>query len=297
MSKLRLSVLDVSPFPVCLDLAPRVEELGYERYWIAEHHGEGAASNPTLLVPLVAGTTTTIRVGTAGVLLRFQSALAVAEAFRLLSHAFPGRIDLGVGRSAAATSAQTTALLDGRPGAYSTAAHGEKVADLQQIVCGRVPTGHPLSGETIDPPLTAAGVPAFWVLSTSLEGAALAARLGARYSFHDAFNPGLGPRAVERYVAEFQPSPELAAPSWNVCVAGYCAKDAAGVRRGPDPVTERAAGRCVIAGTEDDWRDALGSIVRAYRTEEIVVQTLWHDHDVDHQVDSFERIARVAATL
>src|SRR5215472_8915702 len=114
MPRPSLGVLDVGAFPLSLRLAPRVEALGYRRYWIAEHHGERSTSNPTLVIPMVAAATKTIRVGAAGVLLRFQSALAVAQNFRILEHAFAGRIDLGLARAPVPETVLSWRLLDGR---------------------------------------------------------------------------------------------------------------------------------------------------------------------------------------
>jgi alkanesulfonate monooxygenase SsuD/methylene tetrahydromethanopterin reductase-like flavin-dependent oxidoreductase (luciferase family) len=232
-------------------------------------------------------------------MLRFQSALAVAESFRLLQEIFPDRIDLGIARSQAATDPQTAALYDGRSGKYSSEDHAEKVAEVQRIVTGRFPAGHPLADEWIDPPLTSAGPPPIWVMSTSLNGAQLAARLGVHCSFHDYHRPDVGPEAMRRYVEEFRPSEELAQPSWNVCVAGLC------VER-EDEVLESSIrtlypsygeGRHLIFGTIDHWRRELAAVARAYRTEEIIVQSLWGTYNLEEQVASYERIAHAAKTL
>ncbi len=296
---LRLGVLAVGNAQLSLDLAPRVEALGFGRFWVSEHHSEGAISAPTILVPLIAGTTDTIRVGTAGIMLRFQSALAVAESFRLLQEMFPGRIDLGIARSQAATLPQTMALYDGRSGNYSEEDHAEKVAEVQRIVAGRLLPGHPLADEWIDPPLTPAGPPPIWVMSTSVNGARLAAKLGVHCSFHDYHRPADGPEAMRRYAEEFEPSPELARPSWNVCVAGLCvAKE--------EEVLETSIrllypsygeGRHLIFGTVDHWRRELAAVMRAYRTDEVIVQSMWGTYNLEEQVASFERIAHAARTL
>jgi luciferase family oxidoreductase group 1 len=295
---IRLSVLDVGVFQLSVQLAPRAEALGYDRYWISEHHGERAITNPTLLVPVIAGLTETIRVGTAGILLRFQSALAVAENFRMLTRLFPGRIDLGLAHAPAGSPAQTVALSDGRIGDYSPEDHDTKVTDVQGILCGRLPSQHPLRGERIDPPLTTAGPPALWVHSTSPNGASLAAKLGSHYSFHDHYNAEYGPRSVRRYVDEFRPSPELAAPHWSVCVAGYCGEDEADVQAAK---TERfdglPTGRHTILGTIDHWREQLAALSDAYETRDIVVQTLGGKYDLEHQVGSLARIAEAARSL
>ena len=118
-NSIRLSVLDVGVFQLSVQLAPRAEALGYDRYWISEHHGERAITNPTLLVPVIAGLTDSIRVGTAGVLLRFQSALAVAENFRDADAPFPGPHRPGARARTGRPPAQTAALMDGRAGDYT----------------------------------------------------------------------------------------------------------------------------------------------------------------------------------
>lgn len=296
--ELSLGVLDVGAFPLSVALAPGVEALGYQRFWLAEHHGERATTNPTLAVPLIAGLTRSMRVGTAGVLLRFQSALSVAESHRMLQHVFAGRIDLGLARGQPPHATLVTRLLDGRPDAYSAADHAAKVADVQALLCGRPPLSPFVPDALVEPPLTDAGPPQMWVLSTSPSGAELAAKLGSHYSFHDHYNPRQGPDAVKQYVAEFRPSPEVAEPSWNVCIAGYCAESAEEAKR-----IERSwfatsdAGRRQFVGTRDEWRLWLREIAESYGTPEVIVQTLFGVYDAEQQLASFARIAEVARTL
>src|SRR3954451_7099350 len=110
MAMLRLSVLDQSPVPEgstgadalrnTLDLARRTDELGYARYWVAEHHGTPglACTAPEVMIGLIGAATSRLRVGSGGVMLPHYSPLKVAETFSLLAGLFPGRVDLGVGR-------------------------------------------------------------------------------------------------------------------------------------------------------------------------------------------------------
>jgi len=296
-SSLRLSVLDVGVAQLSVRLARHVERLGYHRYWISEHHGEGSISSPTVLVSAVAAATETIRVGTAGVLLRFQSALAVAESFRTLSLLFPNRIDAGIAR-ATAYPAFASALADGRPEQYSAADHAAKLLELQRLLCGRLPAEHPLAAHRIDPSLTDAGPPPLWVHSTSSEGARVAAQMGAHYGFLDCFARAAGPAAVQCYRDEFRPSRELQQPSWAVCVGGFCAEDereAAAARA--RFAAMRAAGRILIIGTASHWRDELGTLMRSYQTGDFIIQTVGGDYDVEAQVRSLARIADVARSL
>jgi hypothetical protein len=104
---------------------------------------------------------------------------------------------------------------------------------------------------------------------------------------------------MRRYVAEFQPSPELARPSWNVCVAGLCVEREDEVLESTIKVLYPAygEGRHLIFGTIDHWRRELSALVRAYGTEEVIVQSLWGSYNLDEQVASFERIAHAAKTL
>src|SRR5687768_12786871 len=106
-----LSVLDLAPVPSgttpaealrrTVDLARRAEELGYTRYWFAEHHGMAAigSSSPEILIEHVASATKTIRVGSGGIMLPNHAPLRIAEAFHTLEALHPGRIDLGIGRA------------------------------------------------------------------------------------------------------------------------------------------------------------------------------------------------------
>ncbi len=294
MASLQLGVLDVGTFTLSLELASEVESLGYKRYWISEHHGEGNISCPTLLVPVIAMLTKSIRVGTAGVLLRFQSPLAVAENFRMLQHAFDGRVDLGVARSPAAVG--TEQLLDGRPHEYTTDQHADKVAELQRLLTGRLPEDHPLYGRRIDPPLTRKGPPPIWVMSTSASGARTAATLGTHYCFHDYYAPLVGPSSIAAYRDEFRPSPEVGAPACNVCVFGYCGNDAVETV-GKLASEDRAIGRRVFVGTQTEWVGFLREVTETYQTNEVIVQTLFGDYDLKRQVASFARIADAALAV
>ena len=101
-----------------LSLARTADELGYHRFWLAEHHNMPAvaATNPPVLIALVAGATTRIRVGSGGVMLPNHAPLVVAEQFALLEAAYPGRIDLGIGRAPGSDPVTTFALRHGAGG-------------------------------------------------------------------------------------------------------------------------------------------------------------------------------------
>jgi len=210
-----MSVLDLAPvcegsdaaqsFRNTLDLARHAERLGYTRYWLAEHHNmPGIASAATaVLVGHVAGGTSTIRVGSGGVMLPNHVPLQVAEQFGTLASLYPGRIDLGVGRAPGTDQPTARAL---RRYYDSADAFPQDVVELLRYFEPAEP-GQPVRavpGAGIDVPV--------WILGSSLFGARLAAMLGLPYAFASHFAPDAMTQALELYRREFQPSPRLAQP-------------------------------------------------------------------------------------
>src|SRR5256712_2641867 len=162
-----------------LALARRCDELGYTRYWLAEHHSTPAlaGSAPEVLIGQVAAVTSGIRVGSGGVMLQHYSALKVAENFRVLETLYPGRIDLGIGR--APGSDQLTARALG--GSGSPAFFPQQAQDLVAFVHGELPPEHPFAKVRAMP--TGPTAPELWLLGSSDQSAALAAHFGAAFSF------------------------------------------------------------------------------------------------------------------
>src|ERR687886_715127 len=156
---LRLSVLDQSPIPEgstgadalhnTLDLARLADELGYARYWVAEHHGTPglASASPEVVIGPIASATRRIRVGSGGVMLPHYSALKVAETFSMLSGLYPGRIDLAVGRAPGSDPMTAWALQrDRRQAAPDDFA--EQLAELLAYIRDGLPAGHRFSRYT-----------------------------------------------------------------------------------------------------------------------------------------------------
>jgi luciferase family oxidoreductase group 1 len=203
-----LSVLDQIPVPAgssaaeavqsSLDLAVAVEALGYARYWVAEHHNTPslASASPEVVVAAVAARTTSIRVGSGGVLLPHYSPLKVAETFRLLDALHPGRIDLGVGR-AAGTDPAAEAALQYRPGALGDEHFAQKVVDLLGFLDGTLEPEHPYAGVQAVP--VGPGGPEVWILGSSSNGAALAAYLGLPFAFAHFITAQFGRQIVRAY--------------------------------------------------------------------------------------------------
>src|ERR1700733_1607978 len=198
---MKWSVLDQSPgasgssesaaIRHSLQLAQDCDRLGYERYWLSDHHNSDsqAGTAPEILIAAIAATTRRIRVGSAGVMLPHYSALKVAEQFRVLEAIAPGRIDLGVGR--APGSDQRTAFALNPNAAQAADAFPAQVRDLQSWVLGReLPLDHPFRGIQAQP----AGPhgPEMWILGSSDYGAQLAAYFGLPYCFAYFFSDGYG---------------------------------------------------------------------------------------------------------
>ena len=210
-----LSVLDLAPivqggdaaqaFRNTLDLARHTERLGYQRYWLAEHHGmPGIASAATaVVIGHVAAGTSTIRVGAGGIMLPNHAPLVIAEQFGTLASLFPGRIDLGLGRAPGSDQLTVRALR------RSPAAADTFPQDVVELM-GYFRPAHPgqvvqaVPGAGLDVPI--------WILGSSLFGAQLAAALGLPYAFASHFAPAALLPALELYRAQFRPSERLQRP-------------------------------------------------------------------------------------
>ncbi|MBB3223410.1 LLM class flavin-dependent oxidoreductase [Pseudoduganella umbonata] len=210
-----LSILDLSPIAEgshageslrnTLDLAQHGERWGFNRFWLAEHHGmPGIASAATaVVIAHVAGGTSTIRVGAGGIMLPNHSPLVIAEQFGTLEALFPGRIDLGLGR--APGSDQTTARALRRNLGSDADEFPQDVLELQDYM-----SDSPRQ-RVLAVPGQGARVP-LWILGSSLFGAQLAAHLGLPYAFASHFAPQMMMQAVHFYRSNFKPSAQLAKP-------------------------------------------------------------------------------------
>lgn len=188
-----------------LDLAQHAEALGYNRFWLAEHHNMvGIASAATsVAIAHVAGGTKSIRVGAGGIMLPNHSPLVIAEQFGTLDALFPGRIDLGAGR-APGTDQRTMLALRRDPTSADT--FPQDVLELQALL-GPLQPGQMIQAV----PGTDSNVP-LWILGSSLFGSQLAAMLGLPYAFASHFAPNALFQALQVYRERFQPSAQLDKP-------------------------------------------------------------------------------------
>ncbi|MDD2991056.1 MAG: LLM class flavin-dependent oxidoreductase [Zoogloea sp.] len=189
-----------------LETARYAEHLGFARYWLAEHHNMvGIASSATaVLVGHIAAGTSTIRVGSGGVMLPNHAPLMVAEAFGTLAELHPGRIDLGLGRAPGTDGLTMRALRRDRIEREED--FPRDVAELQQLLAPAEP-----GQRLIAVPGAGTRVP-IWLLGSSLFSAHLAAERGLPYAFASHFAPRLLLQAIQTYRSHFRPSEQLARP-------------------------------------------------------------------------------------
>jgi len=226
VKKIPLSVLELAPVTAGADtaqalqytteLAHRVEELGYRRIWVAEHHNMPAiaSSSPAVLIAHLAAVTSTIRVGSGGVMLPNHAPLVVAEQFGTLASLHPGRIDLGVGR-APGTDQRTALALRRTPDGLSAENFPSEFADVVRMLAG-----DPSRLQAVPAP---AELPEIWLLGSSGFSAQLAGELGLPFSFAHHFSAANTEPALELYRRSFRPSQWLDEPHTMVAVNAVCA--------------------------------------------------------------------------
>ena len=214
-----LSILDYSPIDEgstpeealhqTTRLAQTAEQLGYRRFWVSEHHHipSVAGSTPELLMMHLAAHTSTIRIGSGGIMLPNYSPYKVAENFRMLEALYSNRIDLGIGSATGAGRVATKALQTGKP----KAEHKAQVADLLGYLSGRLPEEHPYSSLTVSPNITRA--PGVWLLGGGGSSAEIAAASGTAFTFAHFARPEAGPDTVRKYREDFVPSDFCPEPS------------------------------------------------------------------------------------
>lgn len=325
-----LSVLDQSPISEgstgsqalhnTLELARLADDLGYTRYWVAEHHGGPmlAGAAPEVLIAAIAAATEGIRVGSGGVMLPHYSPFKVAEVFSILAGLHPGRIDLGIGRAAGTDPLTTFALQRDRRQA-SPDDFPQQFAELLAYLDDSLPEDHPfrrLAATLPGRPHT----PEPWLLGSSEQSAVWAAQLGLPYAFADFINSdGAELTALyrRRYAAE-QPAgaPRTAVAAWVLCAdsdeeARHLATSARmsfiQLRRNqliPVPPPEKAVEflrgegreflgsaqrRRWILGTPDHARQEIIKLAEEYGAQEVIVVTITYDHGA--RMRSYELLA------
>ena len=314
----KLGILDQSPIisggssadalHATIALAQRADQLGFYRYWLAEHHNMRGLADPCpeILVGHVAAATQKIRVGTGGVMLPYYSPLKVAEVFRMHEALHPNRIDLGMGRApggdrmtANAMNAHAFDDMEGFP---------RQVMEVVGWLDRTLPEEHPYASVQAMP----AGLssPEVWLLGSSDYSGALAAYLGLRFAFAHFINAQGGDAVARAYRNDFRPSLRESAPYAMVCVFALCAETEAEAQRlaasidhrrmlmavGREApiatvaeaqaypytdrdraIIERERARAVI-GTPDRVKARLMEIANAYSADELMIITITGDY-------------------
>ncbi len=238
---LTLSVLDLVPVrsdqtsadavAASVELAKVADELGYRRFWVAEHHNMPAvaATNPPVLIGLLAGATQRIRVGSGGMMLPNHAPLVVAEQFALLEAAFPGRIDLGVGRAPGTDPVTAWALRHSGPAdADDTVNRFPEILDNLQAMMDPDGASVAVAGRRHELRATpaAGGSPELWLLGSSQYAAALAAQKSLPYVFAHHFAGSGTAEALDLYRRTYVPSPEHPEPRTFLTVNAAVAETA-----------------------------------------------------------------------
>ena len=300
-----------------IDLARLADELGYARYWIAEHHGMPmlASAAPEILIAEVAALTERIRVGSGGVMLPHYSPLKVAETFSILSGLHGDRIDLGIGR-APGSDRQTMIALQRDRRRLSPDDFPEQLAELLAYFEDDFPPGHPFERLAALP--GAPGKPDVWLLGSSPQSALWAGELGLPYSIADFINPN-GAENARLYRERFEPSARRSQPELGICVSAICAETDEEARRlaasqqmaitllrrgrlvavppvetalaflAQPGIQEVPGGRRAVVGTPDVVRAGLEQVAAEYGAGEVAIVTITHDHGARRR--SYELIA------
>jgi len=333
---IRLSVLDQSPIAEgssgshalrnTIDLARLCDELGYMRYWVAEHHGGPmlAGPSPEALIGPIAAATSRIRVGSGGVMLPHYSPFKVAETFSLLSGLFPGRIDLALGR-AAGTDPMTTFALQRDRRQAAPDDFPQQLAELLAYLKDELPPDHPFTRLAKTLP-GRPELPEPWLLGSSQQSAIWAAELGLPYAFADFINAG-GAEIAALYRERFaehehaDARPVTAVAVWVICAGSdeEAQRLAASgrmtftlLRRGeliavppPEKALEWLAGeeqaprtpgpvggkRRAVVGTPGAVRAELEDVAVKYGADEVIAVNILYDHQARRR--SYELLAEV----
>jgi luciferase family oxidoreductase group 1 len=315
---MKLSVVDQAPVSAgmsaadalhnTIELARLADRLGYERYWIAEHHALPALASaaPEILIARVAAETSEIRVGSGGVLLPYYAPLKVAETFRTLHALYPDRIDLGVGRAPGGAGFEIYALQrvpDPRLGEDFV----QQLLELRAFLNKDFPPDHHYGTIHVSPELP--GAPALWLLGSSPASAQLAARIGLPYAFAHFIMPEPTRMALEHYRAHVVPSAASGAGQTILALGVLCADTEAEalrlfssarlfrrrIRRGdlrsiappeeamrelgdePDPARQSGEWPRYIVGAPEQVRERLSEMASALQVDELMVVTITHD--------------------
>ena len=324
---MKLSILDLSIVPKngdrhqalknTLELAQQADELGYTRFWVAEHHAAGTAAgrSPEVLIPYLAAQTEKIRIGSGAVLLNHYSPFKVAEIFNSLEELFPHRIDMGIGR--ATTGPISDMALQRHKSVYRQNINdsGEQLVELLHWMNQDFPEGEPFADIKS---YNNGSTPEFWLLGSSEWSSMAAAELGLPYAFAGFINPSMSFSIAKNYQARFRPSTHKSGskkPKLMLALNVFAAETEAEAHRmtapfqlfeyrlrskgdtqslledenkaleilgnaymEPTPLEDPKRPPRVLASTPDKLYGWLNQIAEAYGAEEIMIQSVTGNH-------------------
>ena len=305
-----------------IELARLADELGYHRYWIAEHHATAAFASPApeILIARVAAETSSIRVGSGGVMLPHYSPMKVVEQFKVLHALYPGRIDLGIGRAPGGSPLDSFALRRDREHQPTEDDFPRQLMELLAFLSRGFRPDHPFSRIELSPDMP--GGPEVWMLGSSMWSAAAAAQVGLPYAFAHFIDPMPTRQAIEYYRTHFKPSERLDKPHVVLALGAIAAASEEEARRlfssvrvfgrrirqgirtqippveeamrelesksGPDRPDNGEWPRIVI-GEAGDVRDRLIDMASVLGAEEVMIVTITHDHQA--RLNSYRLLA------
>lgn len=335
---MKLSVVDQSPISSgsdamealanTIELAQLADRLGYERYWVAEHHATHSLASPApeIMITRIAAATERIRVGSGAVLLPYYAPMKVAEVFKLLEALFPDRIDLGLGRAPGGGGIEAYALRRDRGERQLGDDIGEQLVELMAFLGHgkEFPPEHPFSRIYLSP--HEAGCPQIWMLGSSTWSADAASQLGLPYAFAHFINPEPTRQALAMYRRLYTEQGWETPPQTILSLGVLCAETeeeaeylAAPMKlrrrlrgtgiTGPIPSPEEALAQLAalpdipmhensewpryIVGTQEQVHRKLTEIAEAVETDELMVVTITHSHAA--RMRSYELLAEAFA--
>lgn len=294
-----------------IELAQLGDELGYERYWVAEHHGSErvACSCPEVLLGRIGGETSTIRIGAGGILLPHYSPLKVAETFHTLEALYPNRIDLGIGRAPGCNPPEVRALKRYRVEGSFGEDFEEQLTELLCLLNASFPVDHPFHEVRVSPRIN--GDLPVWLLGSSVSSAAVAAKFGLPFAFAQFICPTSIQDPFEFYRREFHSNENAFRPTTILAVGAVCvdteskvqelAASARQNKQQPSPRSDVRSPtlkrnhweRFCFVGTPDTVRNGLLSAAAVSNADEVMVLAPFGDHETCLQ--SYQLLAKAFA--
>ena len=328
---MKLSVVDQAPLPAgftaadalrnSIDLARYTESLGYTRYWVAEHHSTGSLASPApeILIARLGAETSTIRIGSGGVLLPHYSPLKVAETFRMLHALYPDRVDLGLGRAPGGTRLDAYALRTRQNDGDED--YARQLVELMAFLKrSEFPPEHPFGKITVTPDMP--GGPEPWLLGSSGWSADAAGQLGLPYAAAHFINPVPTRRSVEHFRESWRSNGHEGEPKLLLAVGAIAAETEAEAQyhyasqrlrrllrdrgewdNGPIPTPEDALTRLgesppaltadgsewprMFVGSVEQVHKGLSEMAEALEIDELMLITVVHSHEARRRSYAF----------